>query len=334
MELRPRLTPAIADVRRAVRETLSKLNLAAGDTILVAVSGGGDSLALASATLFEATKMKLTVTAAIVDHGLQQNSDVVAQNAKQACEALGLKPVLVSRVSVTQAGAGLEAAARVARYQELENMRVQIGARYIFLGHNLGDQAETVLLGLVRGSGLSALSGMREIDEGRKLIRPLLWLTRSQLRQSVLDQGLKIWDDPQNFDEDFTRVKVRRMLTEFELELAPGIAESLAKTAFLVQESEDYLLGQADQLMLQAISDGGYSIELLAKAQVGLRRKTLHLIALAQGAKSLSRSQVLEIDALITNWHGQKPLSLSGITVERVNNQLVLLPSKPLNPGA
>jgi tRNA(Ile)-lysidine synthase len=334
MELRPRLTPAIADVRRAVRETLLKLNLVAGDTILVAVSGGGDSVALASATIFEANKLKLSVAVAIIDHGLQQNSDVAAQNAKQACEALGLKPVLVSRVSVTQAGTGLEAAARVARYRELENIRVQLDAGYIFLGHNLGDQAETVLLGLVRGSGLSALSGMREIDEDRKLIRPLLWLTRSQLRQSVLDQGLEIWDDPQNFDEDFTRVKVRRMLTEFELELAPGIAESLAKTAFLVQESEDYLLNQANQLMLQAISEGGYSTELLAKAQVGLRRKTLHLIALANGAKGPSRSQVLEIDALITNWHGQKPLSLSGITVERVNNQLVLLPSKPLNPGA
>lgn len=334
MELRPRLTPAIADVRRAVRETLSKLNLVAGDTILVAVSGGGDSLALASATIFEANKLKLNVAAAIIDHGLQQNSDVVAQNTKQVCEALGLEPVLVSRVSVTQAGAGLEAAARNARYRELENIRVQLYASYIFLGHNLGDQAETVLLGLVRGSGLSAISGMREIDEERKLIRPLLGLTRSLLRQSVLDQGLEIWDDPQNLDEDFTRVKARRILAELEVELAPGIAESLSRTALLVQESEDYLLNQANQLMLQVMTDGGYSIELLAKAQIGLRRKTLHLIASANGAKSLSRSQVLEMDALVTNWHGQKPLSLSGITVERVNNQLVLLPGKPLNPGA
>jgi tRNA(Ile)-lysidine synthase len=334
MELRPRLTPAIADVRRAVRETLSKLNLVAGDTILVAVSGGGDSLALASATIFEANKLKLNVAAAIIDHGLQQNSDVVAQNTKQVCEALGLEPVLVSRVSITQSGAGLEAAARNARYRELENIRVQLYASYIFLGHNLGDQAETVLLGLVRGSGLSAISGMREIDEERKLIRPLLGLTRSLLRQSVLDQGLEIWDDPQNLDEDFTRVKARRILAELEVELAPGIAESLSRTALLVQESEDYLLNQANQLMMQVISDGGYSIELLAEAQIGLRRKTLHLIALANGAKSLSRSQVLEMDALVTNWHGQKPLSLSGITVERVNNQLVLLPGKPLNPGA
>ncbi|SCX02816.1 tRNA lysidine(34) synthetase TilS [Candidatus Aquiluna sp. UB-MaderosW2red] len=334
MELRPRLTPAIADVRRAVRETLSKLNLVAGDTILVAVSGGGDSLALASATIFEANKLKLNVAAAIIDHGLQQNSDVVAQNTKQVCKALGLEPVLVSRVSVTQAGAGLEAAARNARYRELENIRVQLYASYIFLGHNQGDQAETVLLGLVRGSGLSAISGMREIDEERKLIRPLLGLTRSLLRQSVLDQGLEIWDDPQNLDEDFTRVKARRILAELEVELAPGIAESLSRTALLVQESEDYLLNQANQLMLQVMTDGGYAIELLAKAQIGLRRKTLHLIALANGAKSLSRSQVLEMDALVTNWHGQKPLSLSGITVERVNNQLVLLPGKPLNPGA
>lgn len=334
MELRPRLTPAIADVRRAVRETLSKLNLVAGDTILVAVSGGGDSLALASATIFEANKLKLNVAAAIIDHGLQQNSDVVAQNTKQVCEALGLEPVLVSRVSITQSGAGLEAAARNARYRELENIRVQLYASYIFLGHNLGDQAETVLLGLVRGSGLSAISGMREIDEERKLIRPLLGLTRSLLRQSVLDQGLEIWDDPQNLDEDFTRVKARRILAELEVELAPGIAESLSRTALLVQESEDYLLNQANQLMLQVMTDGGYSIELLAEAQIGLRRKTLHLIALANGAKSLSRSQVLEMDALVTNWHGQKPLSLSGITVERVNNQLVLLPGKPLNPGA
>lgn len=327
MELRPRLTPATADVRRAVRETLSKLNLVAGDIILVAVSGGADSLALVGAAVFEAKKLKLGVGAAIIDHGLQQGSDEVAQSAKKLCEALGVKPVLVSRVLVTQTGDGLEAAARAARYQKLEQIRLKIGAKYIFLGHNLGDQAETVLLGLVRGSGLSAISGMREIDESLGLIRPVLGLTRELLRQSALDQGLKIWDDPQNLDEDFTRVKARRILAELEVELAPGIAAALSKTALLVQEAEDYMLDQANQLMLESkLADEGYSVELLEKAQLGLRRKTLHLIALKNGAKSLSRSQVIEIDALLTNWHGQKPLSLSGITVGRVNHQLIFSP--------
>ena len=327
MELRPRLTPAIADVRRAVREALEKLNLSSGDTILVAVSGGADSIGLASATLFEGSKLQLKVAAAIIDHGLQDGSGSVAEKAKELCEALGLIPVSVSKVQVTQSGDGMEAAARSARYLELEMVRAQLGAKAIFLGHNLGDQAETVLLGLIRGSGLSAISGMRQIDSDRKLIRPLLGLTRDQIRQSVLDQGLEIWDDPQNLDEDFTRVKVRRILSQLESELAPGISEALVKTALIAQETEDFLVQEADRLLAEArIDSQSFKIAVLEKSQIGLRRKTLHLIALTQGAKNLSRSQVLEIDALLINWHGQKQLRLSGITVERVNNQLVFSP--------
>jgi tRNA(Ile)-lysidine synthase len=335
MELRPRLTPAIADVRSAVSEVLENLNLSAGDTILVAVSGGADSVALASAMAFEGSKRKFKVAAAIIDHNLQPRSDLVAANTAEVCETLGINPVLVSSIFITQKLSGPEAAARSARYLELEKIREQLGAKYIFLGHNLGDQAETVLLGLVRGSGLSAISGMQQIDENRKLVRPLLGLTRAELRQSVIDQGLDIWDDPQNADEDFTRVKVRRILRELETQLAPGISEALVRTASLAQEAAGFMNLEAQKLLAAAcIAPGAYSIAILEQAHVGLRRKALHLIIQKQGAKSPTRFQVLEVDSLITNWHGQKPLSLSGITVGRVNNQLVLRPRKPLNPGA
>lgn len=292
-------------------------------------------MALASAAAFEGQKLKLCVAAGIIDHGLQLNSDLVASNTAVLCQRLGMNPVLLSRVTVKKTGDGLEADARQARYFELEAIGERLGAKAILLGHNLGDQAETVLLGLIRGSGLSAISGMTQIDEARGFIRPLLELSRAQLRQSVLDQGLEIWDDPQNLDEKFTRVKVRRILNQLEAELAPGITESLSKTALIAREAADYLVEEAVRLEVAAkVSEGCYSIAVLETAHAGLRRQALHRIALGFGAKNLSRAQVLQVDALIMDWHGQKPLTLSGITVGRVNNQLILSPRKPLNPGA
>ncbi len=336
MPVRPRLTPAIAQTRKAIREVLPGLS---ANKLLLAVSGGADSLALAAATVFEAKKLKIDLVAAVIDHGLQKNSSDTAREAMQRLVAIGVSEVVIEKVSVKQTGEGLEAAARAARYKALERIRKNSRADWILLGHNLDDQAETVLLGLARGSGLKSISGMPLLDDERKLVRPLLDIPRKTLRQACLDSGIEFWDDPHNSDSKFARVRVRKLADELEQTLGPGFAQALAKTAKTAAEADELIDELAEKLLKKALSKTGarqlsYSIEPLGKAKAAVRRKALHLICQQAGAKNISRAQVLAIDELITNWHGQKKSSLSGITVERVNNQLVVKSTKPLTTGA
>ena len=336
MPVRPRLTPAIALSRKAIREVLAEL---APKRILLAVSGGADSLALAAAAVFDAKKLKIEVVAAVVDHGLQKNSAEVAAKAKQTLNGLGIEEVFIERVNVATKGEGLEAAARDARYKALEKVRKATKSDWIFLGHNQDDQAETVLLGLARGSGLRSISGMPKIDDSRKLVRPLLDIPRQTLRKACSDAGIEFWDDPHNQDSKFARVRVRNLADELEETLGPGFASALARTAESAAEADELIEELAKKLVKKALVKAGarqinYSIEILGKAKAALRKKALYLICLEAGAKNISRSQVLAVDELITNWHGQKKSSLSGITVERVNNQLVVKSTKPLKPGA
>lgn len=336
MPVRPRLTPAIALTRKAIREVLAGYP---AKKLLLAVSGGADSLALAAATAFEAKKLKIDLVAAVIDHGLQKESAAVALTAKQRLKTLGITEVVIEKVSVKQSGDGLEAAARDARYKALEKIRKATKANWILLGHNLDDQAETVLLGLARGSGLRSISGMPLVDGERKLLRPFLDIPRDTLRQACADAGIEFWDDPHNQDSKFARVRVRKLAAELEKTLGPGFSEALSKTAKSAAEADELIEELAQKLVKKASVKVGarqvsYSIEVLAKAKAALRRKALHLICQQAGAKNISRSQVMAIDELISNWHGQKKTSLSGITVERVANQLVVKSTKPLNPGA
>ncbi len=339
MTQRPRLTPAMADARRAVREQLESLDLPSGSLVLVACSGGGDSIALAAATAFEAPRMGLAAGAVIVDHQLQAASAEVALKARQTCEELGLSPVLIEKVNVELSGSGTEAAARDARYQAFEKVRISQAAELVLLGHNLEDQAETVLLGLARGSGLSALAGMDAFDPARAIARPLLGLTRDSLRQACLDQGLEFWDDPHNEDAQYLRVRARKLLAVIEAELGPGIAKSLSRTANQVAEVDEVLTAMAADLVGAAKQSGtaqsvSYSIAVLECQPTAVRTKALHMIATRAGAKAISSVQIEAIDALITNWHGQKSAALSGITVERVKDLLIFTRSKPPTPGA
>ena len=328
MVIRNRLTPAVADVRRAVRESLEGLNLDPESRVLVACSGGPDSMALAAATIFEGPKLGLRVSAVVVDHGLQEASEEISKTTATKLEQLGLDPVVIETVSVTESGDGPEAAARSARYHVLERARKLVGAEVILLGHNLEDQAETVLLGLTRGSGLRSIAGMQSFDETKKLLRPLLGIKREVLFQSCADQDIEVWQDPHNQDPRFTRVRIRQLLDTLEAELGPGFAGALARTADLASESDEALLEMASELAAQAtVSSSNTEIRLsvakLAGVLAGLRRRTLFETAVAAGAGSVSRTQVLGIDELITNWHGQNKLVLSGITVERVSQELV-----------
>jgi tRNA(Ile)-lysidine synthase len=332
---RPRLTPAIADVRRAVREGWDAAGVVAGDVVLVACSGGPDSLALAAAVAFEAPRAGIAAGAVIVEHGIQAVTREVAARTAEVLKSLGLDPVQVAHISVGSVG-GPEAAARTARYEALDEAAAALDAKVIMLGHTLDDQAETVMLGLARGSGPRAVNGMAA-HSGRYL-RPLLGIKRETTHAFCEDSGLEPWIDPQNSEDRFTRVRVRQaVLPMLEIELGPGIAESLARTAELIREDSDYL----DELALAAygksVKVGATSLVIEVSEIEGLAkpiRNRVILRALEVFGKTFSRVHVLAVADLVENWHGQKELALPGVRVVRTGSQITLKTTKTLKSGA
>jgi len=345
---RPRLTPARADIRRAVRASLGGIRVPttwpnAPETpstplsgavdhvdgpaplVLVALSGGSDSLALAAAAAFEAPRAGIRAGAIIVDHGLQAGSDAVAARAAEQASELGLDPVMVTRVDVGTAG-GPEAAAREARYGAILSAVEKTGARCALLAHTLDDQAETVLLGLARGSGTGSLMGM-EADAGL-LRRPLLGIRRATTRQACLDEGLEPWDDPHNLDPAYARVRVReRVLPVLETELGPGVAEALARTAELLRQDDDAFLHQIEEIIEDICepAEAGIAVSVgaLAANPAALRQRIIRYVVSAEFGVSLSYAHTREVARLVTNWHGQGPLDLPGFTARREAGLLI-----------
>ncbi|MCJ1697426.1 tRNA lysidine(34) synthetase TilS [Rathayibacter caricis] len=328
---RPRLTPAVADLRRAVRTGLDSLER--GSLVLVALSGGADSLALAAAVAFEAPRAELRAGVVIVDHGLQEGSDGVARRAAEQAHALGLAPVLVEVVSVQEGEDGPEAAARTARYGALADALEATGAVAVLLGHTLDDQAETVLLGLARGAGAASLHGMAPVSG--PLRRPLLGLRRATTRAACADAGLEPWDDPHNDDVRYSRVRVRRsVLPVLEDELGPGVAEALARTAEQLREDGDALDAMALDWALELVGqndDGHVTVDArgLAADPPALRQRIIRLVVSNEFGVSLSRAQTLAVAALVTDWHGQKGVDLPGVLATRSGPDLVFAPARP-----
>ena len=336
MTERPRLTPAIADVRRAVRESFADAGLVAGDLVMVACSGGADSLALAAATAFEAPRAELRAGALVIDHAMQEGSGIVAAETAQKLAKLGLYPVEIRTVVVGSEG-GPEAAARTARYAALDKVAEEAGANAILLGHTLNDQAETVLMGLARGSGAKSLNGMARVSG--LYLRPLLGIKRETTEAFCTDSGLEPWHDPMNKDEAYTRVRVRQnLLPALEAELGPGIAEALARTAETLREDDEVLAELAMAAYLKVAKEGGTQISIgvqeFKDLPLAIRHRVVALAAVVLQAPMLARVHILAIDELVDSWHGQKPLTLPGIRVERTGETLALKTTKTLKTGA
>ncbi len=281
--------------------------------VLVACSGGADSLALAAATAFEASKLGLRAGAVVVDHQLQAGSPSVAAAAAEQCRGLGLDPVEVRTVEVGDpaSSGGPEAAARNARHTALGEATDRLGASAVLLGHTRDDQAEQVLLGLVRGSGARSLSGMPRARD--HLLRPLLGLDRSVTRAACEAQGLSVWQDPHNDDDAYRRVRARRLLRTMEDELGPGVGAALARTAELLREDADCL----DELALGRYRDLGdppWDSTDLAGLPRAIRMRVWQLVAADHGASggALSATHLRAVDALVSDWRGQGAVDLPG----------------------
>ena len=304
-----------------------------GATVIVALSGGADSLALAAAVGFEAPKLGLRAASLTVDHGLQEGSDAVALRAAKTAAGLGLDPLVV-RVEVGEEG-GPEAAARDARHRVLRDAASDVAAAAVLLGHTLDDQAETVLLGLARGSGATSLQGMapvREDDDGLRWIRPLLGVRRETTRAFCTTSDIEFWDDPHNSESRFTRVRVReRVLPVLESELGPGIAEALARTAEQLREDAEAF----DEMIHETIEDivehaeAGISVSVAALAAnpAALRNRIIRLVVDSEFGASLTRTQTVEVARLATDWSGQGPIDLPGCSATRVGGRIVFTAS-------
>ncbi len=323
------LHPAVAAVRRAVRAGLADLE--PGDTVVVACSGGADSLALLAATVFEGARESWRVIGATVDHGLQPGSAEQADRVVALMRQLGVDESVTARVRVEAPGLGPEAAAREARYAVLSQVAERFSARAVLLGHTLDDQAETVLLGLARGSGGRSLQGMRRAFEVYR--RPLLDLPRADTETACLVEGIDFWSDPHNTEGRFARVRVRtKVLPMLESELGPGIAATLARTADQLRADTAYLDELAAAALESARDSDRLSVDVLASMPEAIRTRVLRLAAVQAGAlpAELFHAHVLELDRLVTDWHGQKWVDLPGrVRAVRRGGVLVLEP----NPG-
>ena len=320
------MTTAVPAVRNAVRAWLE--NYEAGDTVLVAVSGGADSLALAHALSVESKEFVITVVGVTVDHQLQEQSGAQAEKVQAQLKSFGLE-CIVKKVKV-ELKDGLEASARKARYDALQEAATEKNAVAVFLGHTRDDQAETVLLGLARGSGTRSLSGMAH--HNGLYVRPLLEITRIQNEQYCEELNLQFWNDPHNENPDFSRVRVRtEALPVLEKSIGPGIAEALARSAHLLRDDADALdhWAKREEIHLDLTDLDCAHLETLPRA---IRTRVIRAAIYAAGAPAgmVTLEHVSAVEALISAWSGQGALNLpGGVKVERISGRLSLSQHRP-----
>ena len=306
--------PVVSETRTAVRRLLGSAEAAPfkGAPLVVACSGGADSLALAAAVAHVSREVGASAQAIVVDHGLQVGSQAVADAAAEQLAGLGL-PAQVAEVAVDGMG-GLEAAARKAGYAALRAERPS--GSLVLLGHTLDDQAETVLMGLGRGSGPRSIAGMRSLDE--PWARPFLAVRRATTEAACRAQGLDPWQDPHNADSRFTRVRLRtEVLPLLEDVLQGGAAGALARTARQLREDSEALEAVAEAELSRVRADQGLDCAALRRLPAAIRRRVLRDWLRAEGVPEMTDAHLRSADALIAEWRGQGGPALPGDFVLR-----------------
>lgn len=341
MRIRVPVRAALAAVAaRAIEQPAGRI-----PRVLVALSGGADSLALAAAVAAEVRGAGVSAGAVVVDHGLQEHSGAVAARAAEQARELGLAPVVLRRVDAATLRSGKadgpEAAARAARYRALVEVATETGAAAVLTAHTRDDQAEQVLLALARGSGtrsIAAIPPEREIGRGILALRPLLDefanVTRETTEASCRELGLEPWQDPHNSDRSFARVRVRADVLPFlEQQLGSGFRAALARSADLAREDADALdaLAEAQLGTVARFEDPGgedhralLSVDELLALSAAVRGRVIRLVAARAFDAQLTREHTLAIASLATAWKGQGPIHAPRILAYRKARTIII----------
>ncbi len=303
-------------------------NFEPADTILIACSGGADSLALAWTSQVVTKRLGLNLVAVIIDHQLIQESSQVALEAKQKCESFGIEKVVIKKINVKEEKEGLESAARKARYEAIEELVVEFNAQAVLLAHTQDDQAETILMRLTRGSGAKSLSAMKEVSG--KYLRPFLHIRKKELVEALKKEGITFWEDPANTDYKFLRAKVRHELMPKIIEvLGDSAIEALDRTSDLLKEDNEALDSIAEQNYKNLNKE--LKVEELAKLPSAIRKRIIKIASLEAGVipGPFSFEHIEAIDALVTNWRGQGNVDLPGfIQASRVDQTIRFISSR------
>ncbi len=305
---RRELQPSSLQVAQAVAAVMPAGRVAVG------VSGGADSMALAMGAAWAAPRAGAQVECVVIDHGLQTGSAEVALGVVEQLRGRGLAASRVP-VAVTDTGQGMEADARDARLAALQSLGVPV-----LLGHTLDDQAEQVLLGLLRGSGTRSLAGIP--PRRGPFLRPLLGVRRQVTEDACRQWDLEIWQDPHNEDPSFARVRVRALLARLSRELGRDLVPMLGRSAELARIDADFLDGMAlphvpagPNLGIAEVTDLPDAIRLRVVKEW-----------LARGGVPAEMAHVVAVDALVRRWRGQGPVHVPGAVVARHDDALVVLP--------
>nr|WP_284979890.1 tRNA lysidine(34) synthetase TilS [Arthrobacter sp. fls2-241-R2A-200] len=312
------MAPVLGKARKQLQTALASAGYP--EHVLVACSGGPDSLALAAVAAYFARRghvdgHPVTVTGVVVDHQLQAGSAEVAAHTAAVLRELGLAPVEVRTVHVAATGFGPEAAARDARHAALEAAADELGCEAILLGHTLDDQAEQVLLGLARGSGTRSLAGMRPA-RGR-LIRPFLGLCRNETLEICAVEDLDPWHDPSNSDPAYARSRTRvEVMPVLEEKLGPGVAESLARTASILQQDADFLEALAKETYLSLVHRAAGEVWLpedaVRELAPALRFRVIAQAASDVGGQQPGYGRLQAAEALLRRQGSAGPVELPG----------------------
>ncbi|MDY5152918.1 tRNA(Ile)-lysidine synthase [Actinobaculum suis] len=348
--------PAFAQARRTLRRLLAETGLPAGTHLVVAVSGGSDSLALAHAALFVGRREGYPVSTITVDHGIRPESAAEATQVAHTMREWGASEARVAKIELSAAASSPEGSARTGRYRAIAAYAREIaGASQllstglsassflpgvaVLLGHTMNDQAETVLLGLGRGSGARSLAGMAPagpLPEHADLLalRPLLDITREDLQEALAAEQISWVDDPSNrpdgpwrsaSGESLTRAAIRHQaLPALRDVLGPGTMQALARTAKLLRRDSEYLESTAENIArrLAAGERGEYGVGELKQLPPALRSRVLRILAQWAGAQELTFAHTQALEALVTGPGGTRQTDLPGVKAVRSNNQL------------
>lgn len=282
--------------------------------ILVAVSGGADSLALAVLASETQRITGIRFGAIVLDHRLQDITAAVSDQTAEICTSLQLSPVLAEVLKIRERGEGLEAAARQARYEAFVHLAHDAGAVGVLTAHTAHDQAEQVLLGIARGSGLRSIAGITQYRthevEGYQplnISRPLLGLSRDDTETICAWAGLQFFQDPMNDDHSVARIRVRQnllpVLTDPNTGLGQGVFSGLVTTAALAADDADVLDELADEtyreLAIQQDDQTYFQLGHLQALRPAILRRVVAIAVRHFGAPQPSAERLWAIQELV-----------------------------------